>query len=153
MERDSEVDPEIDMTAPGSDTDLADGSASQVSYQDMLERHLTDDVLDVGYSPPDRQPSVPIPTPDEERRGESLDERLREEEPDFDLAAADEADDQWDGGVGDPEAGRQRSGRLTSADDRGPEDDVFAADAGIAGGAASAEEAAVHLLDEGADYP
>lgn len=155
MERDSEMDPTIDMTAPGSDTDEADGSASQLSYQDSLERHVTDDVLDEGYSPPDFLPYPDVPTPAEELAGESLDQRLAEEEPDADPGIDDDDEADWggdgsNGGEGDDaDVGGPRSGRLTVAgegDD--PTDDMIADDVGIAGGAASAEEAAVHMIED-----
>lgn len=143
MERDTETDPVIDMTTPGSETDQADGSAAQIPYEDSLVPHVTDDVLDEGYSPPDYPPHPDVPTAAEQRDGESLDQRLAEEEPEPDERASGTAD--RDAG----DAGGPRSGRLTSADDAGVGgDDVTADDAGIAGGAASAEEAAVHTMDE-----
>lgn len=141
MERDSDVEPDIDMTAPGSETDQADGSAAQIPYEDLLEEHLTADVLDEGYSPPDYPPAVEVPTPAEELAGEGLAARLAEEEPET-------VDEEEDAGR-ESTAGVERSGRLTEpGDGDGRSDDVFADDAGIAGGAASAEEAAVHLLDD-----
>jgi len=157
VERDSEIDPVVDMTAPGSDTDLADGSASQIPYEDLLEPHVTDDVLDEGYSPPDYPPSTQVPTPIEEREGESLDRRLAEEEPDLDPDDPDDPDgDEGPGSVGettwdpagDEAVGRARSGRLVSVEDADRLDDMIGGDAGIAGGAASAEEAAVHLVQD-----
>jgi hypothetical protein len=143
MERDSEIDPVVDVTAPGSETDQADGSASQLPYEDSLERHVTDDVLEEGYSPPDYPPYPDVPTPAEELHGESLDQRLAEEEPDSDGDEdLDESDDR------DGDAGEARSGRLAAADEGAdPADDMIADDVGIAGGAASAEEAAVHMID------
>jgi hypothetical protein len=92
--------------------------------------------------------------------GESLDQLLAEEDPEQDpYAEADSdfedeedegedrsADDLW--GDDDPDP---RSGRLV-ADDEGAhpdaEEDLVAHDVGIDGGAASAEEAAVHVQDE-----
>jgi hypothetical protein len=82
MERETDVDPVIDMTAPGSETDQADGSASQLTFEETLDYRGTEDVLDEGYSPPDYPPSVDVPTPAEELQGESLDQRLAEEVPD-----------------------------------------------------------------------
>ena len=101
----------------------------------------------------------------EERAGESLDQLLAEEEPDQvadldddppeDSAAADEADEDVadediDGLLLD--AGPDpRSGRLV-ADDEGShpdeEPDLVAHDVGIDGGAATAEEAAMHVVDD-----
>lgn len=142
MERESDVDPTIDMTAPGSETDQADGSASQLTFEETLEDRGTEDVLDEGYSPPDYPPSVDVPTPAEELEGESLDQRLAEEVPDVDADDDEERDPL-------AEVGGARAGRLADTDlGSGPdtEKDLVAEDVGIDGGAASAEEAAVHIV-------
>jgi hypothetical protein len=107
----------------------------------MLDRGL-DDPLDEGYSPPEHEPAHLRHgmTREEQREGETLDERLAEEEPDVDPYA-----DVNDYGTADP-----RSGRLVSPDEGFGEDDEkdeVARDVGIDGGAASAEEAAVHVID------
>jgi Family of unknown function (DUF5709) len=85
----------------------------------------------------------------EEARGESLAERLAEEEPDIDPYAElpdDEDELTRRGDQTDP-----RAGRLV-ADDEGigedDEADLVAHDVGIDAGAASAEEAAVHVVDD-----
>jgi hypothetical protein len=84
----------------------------------------------------------------EEQQGEGLDRLLSQEEPDPapDDAWTDEDEPNDDGRVPLP-----RSGRLVAADQGAHPDeeaDLFAVDVGIDGGAASAEEAAVHLTDE-----
>jgi hypothetical protein len=100
-----------------------------------------DEIMQTGYNPPDREPYNlrHAPTPEEEREGESLDQRLSEEEPDVSVADIDAADEQ------------PRAGRLV-APDRGlgpdEEKDEIAEDVGPAGYASSAEEAAVHIVDE-----
>jgi len=101
-----------------------------------------DEPLDTSYSPPERQPHATRygTTAAEQFEGESLDQRLAEEEPDIDADT-------------DPgEAETPRAGRLV-APDEGAHDDVddeeFAFDVGKAGSAASAEEAAMHVVDEG----
>ncbi len=48
----------------------------------------------------------------------------------------------------DPEAGAERAGRLAPATASPHRNDVIAHDVGIDGGAASAEEAAVHVLHD-----
>ena len=51
----------------------------------------------------------------------------------------------------DDEVGRARSGRLVATNEGFGEDDdseLFASDVGIDGGAASAEEAAMHVIDD-----
>jgi hypothetical protein len=84
----------------------------------------------------------------EELRGESLDDLLAEEEPDVGL------DEPWtdeDEPPDDDRPAEPRSGRLVAPDDGAhpdSEDNAVALDVGIDGGAASAEEAAVHLTDE-----
>jgi hypothetical protein len=87
-------------------------------------------------------------TAEEERRGESLDQLLAEEEPDVGV------DQEWtdeEAPSDDDRASERRSGRLVAPDEGAhddAEDNSVAYDVGIDGGAASAEEAAVHLTDE-----
>jgi hypothetical protein len=105
--------------------------------------------LDEGYSPPEKW-SVAEGygnTPYEEQVGESLDQRVAQEvpEPDPYEEAANETEN-----VGG-EVGDERSGRLVAEDEGLGEDeekDLVAEDVGIDGAAASAEEAAVHTIDE-----
>jgi Family of unknown function (DUF5709) len=129
---------------------------------DTLDGEPGDDPLDRGVAPPERW-SAGIrygTTAEEEEEGESLDQLLAEEEPDV----YDEEDEQPDSIAGDPDAADEdldglllddgpdpRSGRLV-ADDEGAhadaEADLVAHDVGIDGGAASAEEAAVHTVED-----
>jgi hypothetical protein len=100
-----------------------------------------DEIMQTGYNPPDREPYNlrHIPTPREEREGESLDQKLSEEVPDI-------SPDDIDVGEADP-----RAGRLLAPDEGvGPDEekDEIAEDVGPAGYAASAEEAAVHIREE-----
>jgi hypothetical protein len=105
----------------------------------LLSDQPADDPLDTGIEPPDRWSEVDRfgMTPAEERRGESLEALLSEEEPDVPPYAY---DDRWADGP-DPRAGRLR--------DSGEE--MTGVDVGIDCGAASAEEAAVHWVDEDTD--
>jgi hypothetical protein len=136
---------------------------------DTLAGPPGDDPLDRGVATPERW-SAPIRTggtADEQEAGESLDELLAEEEPD--VAADDYLDDEFDESDENApeddvrralldEGADARVGRLTSEDDnpytsddgRYAIDDGEAVgyDAGIDGGGASAEEAAVHALDD-----
>lgn len=116
-----------------------DGDSDQLPQEDTLVDRSVDDLLDEGYTVPERDRSNHFgETALEELTGESLDLRLSEEEPDI-----------WDA----PEKERRqtsRAGRLVAdpyALD-GRINDIYANDAGIDGGAASAEEAAVHIVDE-----
>jgi hypothetical protein len=105
--------------------------------------------LDEGYSPPEKW-SVAEGfgnTPYEEEIGETLDQRLAQEEPEPDpyLEAAQEGED-----VGG-EVGTQRAGRLVDEDQGlGPDVDaeLVGEDVGIDGAGASAEEAAVHIIED-----
>lgn len=115
---------------------------TQLQAGDTLDFHGPEDVLDEGYSPPDREPAHLRHgmTRDEMRRGETLDERLAEEVPDVDPYA-----DETDYGTADP-----RAGRLVAPDQGYGEDvesDEFARDIGIDGAGASAEEAAMHVIE------
>jgi hypothetical protein len=119
---------------------------------DTLESDdLREDVLDTGIDAGEgyRGATRFGTTADEERSGESLDQLLAEEEPDVspDAPWTDEDDPSDDDRPGEP-----RSGRLVAPDEGGAredaERDVYALDVGVDGGAASAEEAAVHLTDE-----
>ena len=105
-----------------------------------------DETLDSGYSPPESYRGEGFgTTADEALQGESLDERLRQEEPDSDPYA--EVGEDLDDG----EVGTQRAGRLVDPDGGFGEDaekDLVGEDVGIDGAGASAEEAAVHIVDE-----
>jgi uncharacterized protein DUF5709 len=127
-------------------------SEDQLQPQDTLDDRGVDDVLDEGISPPERPRGVTAKgvTAREELEGESLDERLRQEEPEvWEDAEAERDADVVDGPVGG-EVGDERSGRLLASDEGVHEDDegLVAEDEGIDGSAASAEEAAVHTIEE-----
>jgi len=67
--------------------DMYDGAfqgSDQVDPSESLTGDNTDDPLDVGYSPPDREPTATRygTTADEQRAGDSLDQRLAQEVPD-----------------------------------------------------------------------
>ena len=151
------------------DTDLGSYSVDDENQPDsgdsLVDRGL-DDALDEGYSPPEKPRGVNAfgTTAAEQHQGESLEQRMAQEEPDpaayFDdpLAEPDTvggddpdaiaADQDF---LGDPEVGNARSGRLVAPDEGSHgdvESDLIAGDVGIDGGAASAEEAAMHVVDE-----
>jgi hypothetical protein len=106
---------------------------------DNLTGDDPDESMQTGYNPPDREPYNlrHYPTASEEREGETLDQRLSEEEPEV------SADD-----IGEEEP---RAGRLVAPDEGAhpaEESDEIATDVGPAGYASSAEEAAVHIVAE-----
>jgi hypothetical protein len=123
----------------------------QPSNIDALPDPDVDDELDRGYSPPEKWSAAQRfgNTPYEEATGESLDQRLEQEDPESD--PYDETDTDDDEDLDDGEVGDQRAGRLVDPDEGLSEDaekDLVGDDVGIDGAAASAEEAAVHIVDE-----
>lgn len=128
-------------------------SEDQLQPQDTLDDRGVDDVLDEGFSPPEklRGSEDKATTARGELEGETIDERMLQEEPEVWTDAEAELDaDILDGPVGG-EVGAERTGRLV-APDQGLGDDVdaemYAEDEGIDGAGASAEEAAMHTIEE-----
>lgn len=145
----------------------------QLQPEDTLEAGSeeggVDDVLDRGFSPPDgaRSPHLWGTTSYEQQHDETIERRISQETPDphsaygapdnesgldEDRIGGDDpdsidADQDWLGG---PEVGRARAGRLVSPDEGVREDtdsEAWGRDVGIDGAAASAEEAAMHIID------
>jgi hypothetical protein len=140
---------------------------------DTLDGAPGDDPLDRGVVPPERW-SAGIrygTTAEEQEEGESLDQLLAEEEPDDTLELTedeleDDDEDEEDVEESDAEddAGDEdvdglllddgpdpRAGRLVAEDEGAhpdEEEDLVASDVGIDGGAATAEEAAMHVVEE-----
>ena len=142
--------------------DLTDYEVLDAS--DTLDGDPGDDPLDRGVAAPQRW-SAAIRRGSEQQAGESLDELLAEEEPDV----ADQEDDEPIGDLsgdlaGDEDAGDEdvdglllddgpdpRAGRLVAEDEGAHPDeeaDLVARDTGIDGGGATAEEAAMHVVDD-----
>lgn len=105
-----------------------------------------DETLDSGYSPPESYRGEGFgTTADEALQGESIEERERQEVPDVD-PYAEEVEILDDG-----EVGEERAGRLVDPDGGIGEDvekDLVGDDVGIDGAGASAEEAAVHIVED-----
>ena len=142
--------PDGDTYDPSSDideNDLEDDGTLDAS--DTLDGDPGDDPLDTGILPPDRWSAGEGfgTTLAEERAGESLDQLLAEEEPDPDpyAEAAEAEDDPLTGDDLEPRAGLVAEDEGSHPD---TEADLVARDVGIDGGAASAEEAAVHVQDD-----
>lgn len=142
--------------------DLEDYSVQDPS--DSLLAEPEGDPLDRGVAPPERWSAAMRfgSTADEQEAGESLDQLLAEEEPDdaLDLDEdddlpeddedTDEADEYLDGLLLD-DGPDPRAGRLVAEDEGAHPDeeaDLVARDVGIDGGAASAEEAALHVVED-----
>jgi hypothetical protein len=114
-----------------------------------------EDPLDRGYSPPEKYSAAQGfgNTPYEEATGETLEQRVAQEEPEpdpYEEAERLEAEEDLDDG----EVGAERAGRLVDPDRGVGEDsekDLVGTDVGIDGAAASAEEAAVHIVPDDGD--
>ena len=138
---------------------------------DTLDAPLGSDPLDRGVAPPERWTAGIRygTTESEQERGESLDQLLAEEEPDVGADLEDEdlddeqlsrlvrrsagedlAQEDLDGLLLD-DGPDPRAGRLVAEDEGvhpAAEPDLVARDTGIDGGAATAEEAAMHVVDD-----
>ncbi len=138
-----------------------DTDDDQLDPADTLYDRGPDDPLDEGYSPPERPLAIDDwgMTAGEAAGHEDLDHRLAREVPD--IGANEPNDDDFDAGVGDTadtdgepwdeQVGDRRAGRLVAPDEGGVRDDepdAVASDVGIDGAGASAEEAAVHVVDD-----
>ncbi|HYF71978.1 MAG TPA: DUF5709 domain-containing protein [Nocardioides sp.] len=127
-----------DEDQPGNIEDLGDGDV--------------EDELDRGYSPPEHYSAGQGygNTPWEEEHRETIDQRLGQEIPDAD-PYAETGDDGLEEVLDDGEVGTVRAGRLVDPDGGLGEDtekDLVGDDVGIDGAAASAEEAAMHIVED-----
>ena len=126
--------------------------SDQLQPGDTLDDRGVDDILDEGISPPERPRGVTAKgvTDREQLEGETIDERVAQEEPEVWAGVEEERDaDILDGPVGG-EVGDKRTGRLLAPDEGAHEDvdnELFAEDEGIDGAGASAEEAAMHTIE------
>ncbi|MDQ2757350.1 MAG: DUF5709 domain-containing protein [Actinomycetota bacterium] len=138
----------------------------QLSAEDTLVDRGLEDSLDEGYAPPDRARGSLMfgTTAWEQSQDETIEQRIKQEVPDPDSAygapdnesgmdrplervGGDDPDaiDARDDFIGDAAA---RTGRLVAPDEGAHSDeekDLIGSDVGFAGGAASAEEAAMHV--------
>jgi Family of unknown function (DUF5709) len=141
--------------------DLEDYEVQDAS--DTLDGNPGDDPLDRGVIPPERWSAAMRfgSTAADQQEGESLDQLLAEEEPDIvpevdderpeDIAGDEDAADEDVDGLLLDDGPDPRAGRLVAEDEGAhavDEADLVAHDAGIDGGAATAEEAAVHVVDD-----
>jgi hypothetical protein len=145
--------PHYEAGAAAGEYSLEDDN--QLQPEDTLIDRGVDDALDEGFSPPERPygPGAFGPS-------ESMDQLLAEEEPDpatrINVWSDEEEQQRSDEAEREAEfpesreVGGVRAGRLVAPDWGFGEDteaDLVAEDAGISGGAASAEEAAVHIIE------
>ncbi|MFF3733638.1 DUF5709 domain-containing protein [Streptomyces sp. NPDC002476] len=124
----------------------------QLDIEDTLDNRGLTDLLDEGYSPPERPWAVEDvgTTAAEQHSGEPLESRLARELPDITAVDGDGMGDlsDSDGELWDGEVGDVRAGRLTRELDIDEPDTLAAEDVGIDGAGASAEEAAVHVVPD-----
>jgi Family of unknown function (DUF5709) len=142
------------MSSPNDgDQEIYDGYSvddeDQPGNIDDLGDEDVDDELDRGYSPPEHYSAGQGygNTPWEEEHRETIDQRIGQEEPDDDVDDQSRDEDYVDDG----EVGDARAGRLVDPDQGLEEDtekDLVADDVGIDGAASSAEEAAVHIVED-----
>ena len=140
----------------------------QLESEDTLVDRGVDNVLDEGYSPPEKPLGVDRwgTTAWEQSQDETIDQRIQQEEPDPNTAyGAPDNESGLDEETGDMVGGDdpdaipaendfvgdmgQRAGRLVDPDEGVREDqekDLVAEDVGISGAGASAEEAAMHIV-------
>ena len=128
---------------------------TQLPASDTLEDTDGEDNLDRGYSPPEKySPAQKFgTTAAEQAEGESLDQRLAQEEPEPDPYDLPREDAIVDGDLDSGEVGDERAGRLVDPDQGTAEDtekDLVGEDVGIDDASASAEEAAVHVVPDDA---
>jgi hypothetical protein len=129
------------------------GASVQLESGETLDGQPGTDGLDAGVVSPNRPFGLDDPdtTPEGQRERETIDDRLTREIPDDTGGAATAPGPELSEGEIGSEAGQGRTGRLTAAE---PDPDQWAGrslaaeDVGISGAAASAEEAAMHDLEE-----
>ena len=138
VDADQAQEPQIDESAPGSSADENDGVTQHLDGGDTLLDRGVDASLDAAWVPPDRDPGIDVPTIAEQEAGESLDDKLAQEVPD--VIEVEEALNESE----IFEIGSERSGRLIDAPDSA--DLMIGQDVGVDGAAATAEEAAIHVI-------
>ena len=125
-----------------ADQSSGEDNVEQLQQADTLIDRGVDDVLDEGYIAPDNwSPAQGFGnTPAEMRQRENLDMRVKQEEPEAEAPD----DSPWNPDGESREVGSVRAGRLVDTGERAHESVAFSV--GIDGGAASAEEAAMHVI-------
>lgn len=133
---------------PNADTPEPAVQMEQLSQADSLVFRGVDDALDEGYTAPEKWSAAQGfgNTPAEMKQGENLEQRILQEEPEDD---PNKLKGPWNPTRENRQVGSQRAGRLVAPGSAGHDDaGSVASDVGISGGAASAEEAAMHVISE-----
>jgi hypothetical protein len=157
------VDPSVDVTGEAGDREsyhgysVDDEDQPHGSGDSLVDDRGLQNPMDEGYSPREKWSAAQGygNTPLEEAMGETLDQRVAQElpEPDPYQEAAETPVEVLEGrfDTETSEVGDERAGRLVDPDEGARPDwekDLVGEDVGIDGGAAGAEEAAVHIMDE-----
>ena len=144
------------------DYSVDDEDQPQDTGDSLVDSRGLPEPLEEGYSPPEKWSGGQRwgNTPLEESMGEPFDERIRQEiverDPYTDAESAPYSPDEEEFLYYDGQVGAVRSGRLVSPDEGiaiDDEPDPVARDVGIDGAAASAEEAAMHVVPDDPDDP
>ncbi len=149
----------MSSTDDGTELDYSGDDPGLLPPDESLDSdELGDDIDETGYSPLDwRSANLSWGlTPREAHSHEPLSARLAREvpdEPDEILGDGIGDSSDTDGEIIDDQVGSSRAGRLIFSDPTSlnPAADYWASDIGIDGGAASAEEAAIHVVDDDRD--
>ena len=140
----SEINEDLTLDEGVENSDLA-----QLSQADSLIDRGVADPLDEGFVAPDHWSAAQRfgNTPAEMAQGETIDQRVAQEEPE----PSSEPEPDWNPNGEKRQVGSKRAGRLVAPGDAmgaDTESQAVASDVGISGGAASAEEAAMHIINE-----
>lgn len=141
----SVINEDLPVHESAENSDLA-----QLSQADSLIDRGVADPLDEGFVAPDHWSAAQRfgNTRAEMAQGETIEQRVKQEEPE---PSSDPVPD-WNPQGERRQVGSTRAGRLVAAgggrDGTDTEPQAIASDVGISGGAASAEEAAMHVIDE-----
>lgn len=138
------------MEATDDVAEAIDTEVDQLQPLDSLIDRGVDDALDEGIIAPDHYSPVMLfgSTPREMREGETLAMRLKQEDPERPTPDIED----WNPLHEPRQVGHHRAGRLVGHahgyDAPDDEPDAIGEDVGLAGGAACAEEAAMHIIDD-----
>lgn len=121
----------------------------QLQEGDSLVNRGVADVLDEGYTTPEGwSPAQRFGnTPEEMRQGESIEQRVKQEVPEPDPDKQSDGE-RWNKDGDKRQVGGERAGRLMGVQGPGGRQHTLGVDVGYSGGAASAEEAAMHVISD-----
>lgn len=121
----------------------------QLQEGDSLVNRGVADVLDEGYTAPEGwSPAQRFGnTPAEMRQGETIEQRVKQEVPEPDPDQQSDGE-RWNKDGDRRQVGGERAGRLMGVQGPGGRQHTLGVDVGYSGGAASAEEAAMHVISD-----